>query len=214
MTSARSVLFDLDGTLTDPADGIVGCIRYAFERLEQPAPDHDSLLQWIGPPLLQSFREHLNAKLAERALKHYRERFSDCGMYENTLYSGVRESLGELRAQSFRLFIATSKPVAFAVPIAEHFGIKEYFHGIYGSELDGSRSEKTTLIAHALERESIDSESATMVGDRRYDVDGAHANGLRAVGALWGYGTATELEHADAHCASIVDVPGVLTESL
>ena len=212
MKQPSSVLFDLDGTLSDPADGIVRCILYAFERLGRPAPDRNALLKWIGPPLLQSFREHLTAGLAQQALKHYRERFSDCGMYENTLYHGARESLAALRARSVRLFVVTSKPVAFAVPIAEHFGITEYFDGIYGSELDGARSDKTELIAHVLERESIHGDAATMVGDRRYDVDGAHGNGLQAVGALWGYGTEAELAHADARCRSIGDVPGVLTE--
>ena len=213
MTGSGSVFFDLDGTLTDPAAGIVSCIRYAFERLERPPPAHDTLLTWIGPPLLESFREHLDGKLAERALRHYRERFADCGMYENALYSGARESLTALRELSCRLFVVTSKPVVFAVPIVEHFDIHEYFHGVYGSELDGSRSDKTKLIAYVLERESIDRETAMMVGDRSYDVDGAHENGLRAVGALWGYGSAAELAHADVRCSSILEVPGVVKES-
>ena len=207
VTSARSVFFDLDGTLTDPADGIVRCIRHAFDCLGKPAPQDAELLTWIGPPLLQSFGEHLDTDQAESALQHYRERFAQRGMYENSLYSGVLESLAVLKDLSCRLYIVTSKPVAFAVPIAEHFGIAGYFDGIFGSELDGSRSEKTELIAYVLQQEAIDCERATMVGDRRYDVDGAHGNGLRAVGALWGYGSAAELAHADVRCASIADVP-------
>lgn len=211
MDNVTNVCFDLDGTLTDPRVGIVRCIQHAFDRLGQPAPDERALLDWIGPPLLQSFREQLDDDLAEQALTHYRERFADSGLYENSLYTGVADVLETLKHMELRLFVATSKPTVFASRIVSHFDIARFFSRVYGSELDGRLANKGELIAHVLEAESLDPASTVMIGDRHHDIDGARENGVRAIGALWGYGSRAELAHADALCRDVLGVPEVVS---
>lgn len=200
MTAA--LLFDLDGTLTDPREGITRCIRHAFAAVGEPCPSDDVLLQWIGPPLQRSFSDHLGeeaAHLVPSAIAAYRERFASLGMYENAVYPGIREALVTLRDVGWRLYVATSKPTVFASTILRHFELFDFFEKVYGSELSGERSDKGALIAHLLSSESMAPGHATMIGDRALDVWGARQNSVRAIGVLWGYGSLSELEGAGAH---------------
>ncbi|MBM4261788.1 MAG: HAD family hydrolase [Deltaproteobacteria bacterium] len=197
----RSIFFDLDGTLTDPREGIVRCIAHALEQLGRKSPAEHVLERYIGPPLYESFAALLDTKelgLVNRAVELYRERFALKGMYENTLYSGIIDALNDLQQQKAQLYVVTSKPTVFAVPIVEHFGLQQFFQQVYGSELDGTRVNKTELISWVLEKERIPPSNAVMVGDREHDIKGALANGVRPIGVLWGYGSREELLRAGA----------------
>lgn len=209
------VLLDLDGTLTDPGVGISGCIVHALEHLGRPVPEASALRQCIGPPLAASFRTLLGAEhehLVARAIELYRERFSSDGLFENQVYPGIPEALAELRRQGHRLRVVTSKPTVFSERIVRPFDLAQYFVGIHGSELDGTRSEKAELIAHVLEKEGIPSFTAVMVGDRSHDILGARKNGAPSIGVAWGYGTIDELQRAGA--TAIVSHPGELIAAL
>jgi phosphoglycolate phosphatase len=193
------ILFDLDGTLTNPHEGITACIRHAFSGLQIPAPDSSELAQWIGPPLHDSFLAVLNCpEQATQAVQIYRDRFATVGLYENELYEGIPEMLADLKAQGYSLWVATSKPQIFARKIIQHFGLQPLFAGVYGSELNGDRARKGDLIAHILTHENIDAQAAVMVGDRHYDIAGAQQNGMGAIGVTWGFGTEEELTEAGA----------------
>lgn len=193
------VYIDLDGTLTDPFEGISNCIAYAMERLGQPRPGDDDMRRFIGPPLLETFRELLGPERAPRALQHYRERFSEAGWLENAVYPGIHETLADITAAGHRCFVATSKPRVFARRIIDHFQLSPYFAEVYGSELDGTRTDKTELLRFAARHGTAPRESV-MIGDRHHDIVGAINNGFRAIGATWGYGTADELLGAGADC--------------
>ena len=196
-----AVLFDLDGTLTDPKVGIVTSIRYALEHLgvEVPLPDD---LEWcIGPPLYESFRIILKtddpARIAS-AMASYRERFSTIGLFENALYPGIVASLERLQKERIPLFVATSKPSVFARRILDRFDLTRFFSGVYGSEHDGRLSSKGELIRHLLLEEDLDYRRTIMVGDREHDVLGARANGVACLGVTYGYGSDSELDVAGA----------------
>ena len=194
------LLFDLDGTLTDPGRGITRCVQHALVRLGRPAPPASDLAWCVGPPLRESFAELLGSsepRLISEALAHYRERFASVGMFENAVYPDVREGLVQLRGAGHRLWVATSKPHVYAREILAHFDLLQMFAAVHGSELSGERGDKVALIRHVLDVERFDTRPC-MVGDRRHDVEGAHANGLEAIGVLWGYGTRAELEAAGA----------------
>lgn len=191
-----AALFDLDGTLTDPKPGITRCIQHALAALERDVPCEEELLWCIGPPLQASFPRLLGTDekaLVDRAIAHYRERFSTVGLFENALYPGVVEALQELRGAGLRTFVATSKPRVFALRIVDHFGLRPHFDGIHGSELDGTRTDKGDLIHHLLSSEALDPIGTIMVGDREHDMVGGAKNGLRCVGVTYGYGSAEEL---------------------
>jgi len=195
----RQLFFDLDGTLTDPRLGIVRCLRHALEGAPIAIPSDAELERFIGPPLQQSLKRLLGADAAATdALKRYRERFATSGMYENEVYPGIPELLRALRDVGWKLRVVTSKPKVFADPILDHFGISEHFIGVHGSELSGVRTDKAELIAHVLEVARIPARAAMMIGDRSHDIAGARANGVRALGVLWGYGSRAELTSAGA----------------
>ena len=196
-----NLLFDLDGTLTDPFPGITKCITYALDRLGQELPPRESLGWCIGPPLKNSFAKLLSSDdgaLTQKALAFYRERFGSVGLFENEVYDGIPEALEDLIENGHSLYVATSKPAVYAERIMDHFGLGRYFNGVYGSELDGTRSDKTSLISYLLKKESIAPSEASMIGDREYDMIGARENGVCGFGVLWGYGTREELEHSGA----------------
>lgn len=196
------ILFDLDGTLTDPLSGITKCIQHALIGFDLPSPPAESLRWCIGPPLKESLVALLGpekAHLAEQALAKYRERFSSVGLFENAVYPGIEDTLNELKRHGHSMHVATSKPTIYAEQIIDHFGLSEYFHSIDGSELDGTRCDKAVLLAHILERESIRPNDAVMIGDREHDMRGARRNYVRGVGVLWGYGTLGELQEAGAY---------------
>jgi phosphoglycolate phosphatase len=195
------LLFDLDGTLTDPFVGITESIRAALVGLGRPAPPAESLGWCIGPPLKASLMHLLATEdeaLAEAALALYRKRFGVVGLFENRVYPGIPEALETLKIEGHTLYVATSKPKVFAARILEHFALGPYFDAVYGSELDGTLSEKGDLIAHILSKEAVVATEAVMIGDRRHDMAGALRNGVRPFGVLWGYGSRAELEGAGA----------------
>jgi phosphoglycolate phosphatase len=207
----KTIFFDLDGTLTDPKIGITKSIQYALERLGHDVPHQDELTWCIGPPLHASFVKLLGESgLADRAVLLYRERFGDVGMFENAVYAGIEATLASLADGSRRMFVATSKPHVYARRIIEHFELGSYFEHVFGSELDGTRVDKTELLQYALQTAGIDPAEALMVGDRSHDIVGARDNGLRALGVLYGYGSRDELIQAGAHglCAAPADIPG------
>jgi phosphoglycolate phosphatase len=195
------VLFDLDGTLTDPRPGIVGCIRHAFEGLGRPCPHDDVLATFIGPPLRRGFATLLDTTdraRIEEAMRLYRERYSVTGLYEARVYDGVREMLAEVGALAPGVFVATGKPLVFAERVLRHFALDRHFTRVYGPELDGRFDDKAELLAHLLAAERLRPDAAVMIGDRTADVLAAHANGVRAIGVLWGYGSEGELREAGA----------------
>jgi len=213
MSAPRELLFDLDGTLTDNYAGISASIRHALARLAAPPPDDSELRQFVGPPLRATFAQLLGTQdryTVERAIGHYRERFSAVGWKENVAYPGIEEALARLRAAGARLFVCTAKPLVFAERIIAHFGFDAHFAGVYGADLEGRFDDKARLLAHLLEREGIAGADAVMIGDRDNDVRAARASGVRAVGVLWGYGTAAELADADAIVATPAELPQVV----
>ncbi len=208
-----SILFDLDGTLTDPLQGISRSICHAMEALGRPLPPQADLRWCIGPPLKKSFAILLESdddSLAEKALAIYRERFGSVGLFENRVYAGIPQALKRLQDDCHPLYVATSKPRVYAQRIVDHFNLGQYFNQIHGSELDGTRTDKTSLIAHVLNRESLDPSRTAMVGDRRHDMIGAAANRVCGIGVLWGFGTKKELTDSGAS-ACIQSPPGLIT---
>jgi phosphoglycolate phosphatase len=194
------VLLDLDGTLTDPREGIIQCIKHALSGVGQTCPADAELERFIGPPLHRSFGAVFGegSPKISAALELYRDRFSSKGMYENRVYPEIPAALAALRDLGATLVVATSKPIVFAEQIIKHFGLGEHIQSVYGSELDGTRSDKAELIAYILNAECISSTGTFMVGDREHDMIGAVANEVLGVGALWGYGTRQELLGAGA----------------
>ena len=194
-----AIFFDLDGTLTDPKPGITRSIQYALDRLGQPTiPTEDELTWCIGPPLRASFVKLLGEASADLAVSLYRERFSDIGLYENAVYAGVEDVLTALRQSGHRLFVATSKAHVFADRIIDHFDLRRHFERVFGAELDGTRADKSDLLAYALKTTSVDPSRAVMIGDRSHDMIGARNNGIKGIGVLYGYGSAQELTAAGA----------------
>jgi len=191
----QNILFDLDGTLTDPREGITRSIQYALEKLGILEPDLQKLEHFIGPPLLQAFMQFygFEEEKAWQAVNFYRERFKVTGLYENEVFEGVIELLETLEAQGRHLYVATSKPWEFAREIARHFDFAKHFKVIYGSELDGTRTNKVELIAHLLKEEGLDPAQTLMIGDRKHDLIGAKANGVDVVAVGYGFGSREEL---------------------
>ena len=201
-----TVLFDLDGTLTDPFEGISNSIIYALKKFCIAAPDKPLLKKFIGPPLTESFSEYcgLNHSDALRAVDYYREYFSVAGIFENKPYEGVCELLSGLKERGYSTIVATSKPEQFAKAIVQHFGLEQYFKEICGATMDQSRTQKADVIAYALKKCEIkdeikDKKRAVMVGDRKHDIIGAKINGLSSIGVLYGYGSKEELLEAGAN---------------
>lgn len=196
-----AILFDLDGTLTDPKEGITRSIAHALDRMGVASPPLDDLAFAIGPPLRASLARLLatdSRDAVERALGHYRERFADVGLFENAPYAGIADALAALRASGRPLYVATSKPEVYATRIVRHFALESHFEAVHGCELDGTREDKRELISHLLARHGIAGEAAAMVGDRGVDMAAARLHGLHAVGARWGYGSDDELTQAGA----------------
>jgi len=200
-----SIFFDLDGTLTDPQVGITRSIQYALGRLDHPVPAQHELTWCIGPPLHASLKKLLGRNdLADQALALYRERFAEIGLYENAIYPGIEATLTALAGAGRRLLVATSKPQIYAERILDHFGLASRFERVFGSELDGTRTDKTELLGYALRMTGVDPARAVMIGDRSHDMIGARNNAMTAIGVLYGYGSEAELRSAGAHriCAT------------
>lgn len=218
----RVVLFDLDGTLTDPGLGITNSVMYALEKFGIRVEDRSELYKFIGPPLLNSFKDfyRFDVNQAEQAVVYYREYFKEKGIYENKVYDGIPELLEQLKEQKIFLAVATSKPEPFAVRILEHFNLSQYFDVIAGSDFENVRNTKAKVIAYALEQlaeqleEDISAlkQSAIMVGDRSHDIVGAKENDIQSIGVLFGYGDRKELE--DAGADFIAEQPSNIWDSI
>ncbi len=198
------LLFDLDGTLTDPKLGITTCVQYALHAFGIDEPDLDKLEPFIGPPLKDSFMEFygMEEAQAERAIEKYRERFRDTGMFENEVYPGIRRMLKRCKRHGAVLAVASSKPEIFVKKILEHFHLIQYFDVIVGSELDGRRTDKEEVVKEALHQlfpnNDIDYDNTVMIGDRKFDIIGARDNKVVSVGVSYGYGSMEELQKAGA----------------
>lgn len=208
---SRTAFFDLDGTLTDPKPGICGSAQFALRELGLPAPPQDELEWLIGPPMIESMRK-LAGDRAEEGLRLYRQRYGETGLFENRVYDGIPELLERLRADGWRLLVATSKAEPYAIRIVEHFGLDGFFGRVYGAGLDGSLMHKDELLSFALKDSAVDPARAAMIGDRKFDVLGAEANALQTIGVLWGYGGRAELQEAGA--AAIVSAPHEVDSAL
>ncbi|HBM16003.1 MAG TPA: hypothetical protein DD381_06640 [Lentisphaeria bacterium] len=195
----KNLLFDLDGTIIDPKEGITTSIQYALKKLgAEKIPSSDELTWGIGPSLVHSFPKLFgkeDKELAQKCVEYYREYFSKKGIFQCFLYDGIKDILTELSTSS-KLFLATSKPGIFALQILELFELKHLFTGVYGSEFDGRFMNKADLIAHLLKIEKLNVSECLMIGDRKHDIIGAKVNNMESCGVLWGYGSRKELSEA------------------
>lgn len=209
------IIFDLDGTLTDPKEGITKRVQYALADQGIQA-SLEELTPFIGPPLLDSFQRFygLDPQQAQQAVQKYRERFSKVGKYENIVYPGIREMLAKLKANGHRLAIGSSKPEVYVLDILKHFDLDKYFDVITGSELDGSRIHKAEVIDEIFKR-LASSSKAIMVGDRKFDVEGAHEHHIPCIGVTYGYGQENELANANADwlANSVFETEQILLEN-
>ena len=203
----KYLLFDLDGTLTDPKIGITTCVQYALHSFGIEEPDLDKLEPFIGPPLRDSFMEFygFTAEQAEEAVAKYRERFQDTGLFENEVYDGIPEMLKTLQSKGYFLAVASSKPQVYVERILEHFDLASYFEFVGGADLEETRVGKGDVIQYVLDTCGLSDkkEKILMIGDREHDVLGARKQGLECVGVLFGYGDRKEME--DCHAAYIAE---------
>lgn len=208
------ILFDLDGTLTDPKEGITKCVQYALASVGIEEPNLDKLEPFIGPPLHESFMEFygFDRETAMRLVDKYRERFTDIGIFENNIYPGIADMLKALKEAGCRISIASSKPTELVERILVHFDIFKYFDYVVGSNMDGTRTKKEEVVEEALRRLQPDKKKTAMVGDRKFDIEGARAFGLTGIGVSFGYAQGNELTEAGADY--IVDTVEELQELL
>ena len=208
----KTILFDLDGTLTDSGEGIINCAALALRHFNLPVPDRETMRVFVGPPLHESFIKFgVPADQAEEAIRIYRSRYIPIGKFENTPYPGIAELLQKLKVQCHRLYVATSKPEQMSIEILEHFDLAKYFTRICGASLDLSRNSKDAVIAYLLRQAETDGE-IVMVGDTAYDVLGAKMHGIPTIGVSWGYGKVADMEKAGA--AAIVHTMQELFDAL
>lgn len=194
----KTILFDLDGTLTDSGEGIINCAIEALEHFHLPIPSREELRVFVGPPLQESFlRFGVPADRVDEAIAVYRSRYIPIGKFENIPYPGIRELLEALKAEGHKLYVATSKPETMSVEILEHFGLAKYFDQICGASMDASRSTKEAVIAYLLEQNGR-ADNMVMVGDTKYDVIGAKKHGISTIGVAWGYGEVADMLAAGA----------------
>lgn len=206
MKKYQVILFDLDGTLSDPKIGITKSVQYALQKMGIDEPNIDKLECFIGPPLQASFAEYydFDEGNAQRAIDYYRERFKDKGMFENKLYSNIPLLLKSLKEQQYTLVVATSKPTVFSEQILKYFNIDQYFDLVVGSNLDGTRTAKTEIIQYILDKyNKYKLDDFIMIGDRKYDMIGAKNTGIDSIGVTYGYGSFEEL--SDSHPTHIVN---------
>ena len=195
---SRAILFDLDGTLTDSGEGIINCAILALNHFGLPVPDKETLRVFVVPPLDETFMKFgVPADKTDEAIRVYRSRYTTVGKFENIPYPGIQDLLSKLTEHGHKLYVATSKPEGMSIEILEKFGLAKYFTLICGATLDGSRSKKADIISYLLEKAG-GAENAIMVGDTAYDVIGAKAHGMPAIGVSWGYGKVADMEEAGA----------------
>ncbi len=196
MEKIKNILFDLDGTIIEPQEGIINSILFALNKMDIREENHQELKSFIGPPLIDSFatRYHLNKGKAEKAVNYYRQYFSKKGMYQTTLYPDITKVLGRLKDENYNLFIATSKPTIYAKKILINFKIFNLFKEVTGSNLDNTRRDKTEIIGFILKTYGLDPNGTLMIGDRKFDIIGAKNNALMSIGAVYGHGSLEELQ--------------------
>ena len=195
------VLFDLDGTLTDPGEGITNSVAYALNKFNITVDDRKELYNFIGPPLINSFMKYYSMNYDDglKAVEYYREYFGVTGIFENTMFDGIPELLESIKKSGRKISLATSKPEQYAIRILEHFGLTKYFDFIGAATMDESRSKKADVIAFTLNNLGVvDKSKVVMIGDRHHDIEGAIQNGLDSIGVLFGYGDRDELETSGA----------------
>ena len=209
----KYILFDLDGTLTNPKEGITKCVQHAL-RYFGIEKECDELVSFIGPPLKEQFMKFagLNEQDAEKAVSVYRERFAPIGLFENEIYPGVIELLRTLKEQGKIIALATSKPTIFASQIVEKYGIAPYLDYLSGSELDGTNVEKSAVVRIAMEKLGAIAEETVLIGDRMHDAEGARENGIGCIGVSYGFAAEGELEKAGVE--KIAATPSELSEIL
>lgn len=210
----KNILFDLDGTLTEPKEGILNSVRFALDKLGIKENEVGDLMKFIGPPLHASFRDFcgLSGEAVEDGVRYFREYYAEKGINENEIFPGVAELLEELQKTGANSFIATSKPTVFAEKVLEQFGIDKYFQCVLGSNLNGTESGKPEIISHIIEKFKLEKESTIMIGDRFYDIIGAKENGIDSIGVTFGYGSGSELKEAKAThiCKSVKEIGSLL----
>jgi len=200
MGKYKIILFDLDGTLSDPKVGITKSVQYALNKFSIDEPNLDKLECFIGPPLQDSFAEYyqLDEEDTQKAIGFYRERFREKGMFENELYTAIPTLLNMLKEQKFTLVVATSKPTVFSEQILNYFQIDAYFDLVVGSNLDGTRTAKTEIIQYILDKyKKYEHADFIMIGDRKHDIIGANNTGIDSIGVTYGYGSYDELSKAN-----------------
>ena len=205
----RSILFDMDGTLIDPSEGIFDSLRYALQQLDVPQPPDEDFPSFIGPPLRKIFSRLLKTgevEVLENAVALYRQRYSNSGLFQCIVYAGIFEMLENLAEGGYDLYVATIKPGPYALKILAHTALAPSFNAIHGSDLDGSLDDKNRLVKGLLDERGLIADQCVMVGDRYMDIEAAKANGLVSIGASYGFGTRKEL--LDAGADHIADSPG------
>ena len=215
MANYKYLFFDLDGTLTDSAEGITNSVEYALNKFGIIIKDKSELNRFVGPPLVPAFMEFygFDEPDAKKAVEYYRERFKDIGIFENRVYDGIKGLLEDLKNKGYTLVVATSKPETFAKRIADHFDLTKYFTYIAGATFDGRISTKTEVIEYAIKALGLkDRSEIIMIGDRHHDVEGAKETGLDSLGVLYGYGNREELEKAGATyiAPTVEDIASIL----
>lgn len=212
----KRILFDLDGTLTDPFLGITRSVAYSLKSFGIEVDDLETLKPFIGPPLDESFREyyHMDEAQSWKAVEKYREYFSKKGLFENKVYEGMEDFLQSLLNMDMKLYVCTSKPEVFAKEILDHFSLTPYFTGIYGATLDGSLKNKGDVIAHCIKQEQLNIQDCMMVGDRQHDIVGAHQNQIPCIGVLYGYGSLEEFQeyHCDYIAKDLIELKKIIEE--
>lgn len=212
----KRILFDLDGTLTDPFLGITRSVAYSLKSFGIEVDDLETLKPFIGPPLDVSFREyyHMDEAQSWKAVEKYREYFSKKGLFENKVYEGIEDFLQSLLNMDMKLYVCTSKPEVFAKEILDHFSLTPYFTGIYGATLDGSLKNKGDVIAHCIKQEQLNIQDCMMVGDRQHDIVGAHQNQIPCIGVLYGYGSLEEFQeyHCDYIAKDLIELKKIIEE--
>ena len=210
-----TLIFDLDGTLTDPREGITRCYIHALEASGLPVPSMAQLEKFIGPPVHEVFSDLMRTKdtlKIQEGVARYRARYTDIGLFENFVYEGIPEALTRLSNQGYPLMVCTSKPWTFAERILERFGLRDFFGPVYGPELDGTRGHKVELLAHLLRLEGLKGDTCIMIGDRLHDANAAKANGTLSLGVLYGFGDEAELTAAGvgALCKTPHELPAAI----
>jgi len=199
MKSIQNIFFDLDGTIVNSKPGIDRSIRYAMAELNRPLDDDTSLDWCIGPPIHDAFATLINTtdkKLIDQGLRYYRKRYAELGIFECTLYPDIETTLSSLQEQNYQLYLATSKPRIYAEEILQHHQLNHYFTDINGSELDGTRADKQELIEYILDKNQLDPQQTLMIGDRKFDINGAKQNKVSSLAVSYGFGSMDELKQA------------------